>query len=116
MTPSPDTLQSNRELDAAIAEQVFGWVGALKCNPEMGLMPDYRTMDEIPHYSSDPAAMMQVVEKMRERGSVTVSWGDSFVHCVWYDRNLNALGSVYEPTAPLAVCRCALAAVAQEVK
>jgi hypothetical protein len=102
MTPSPDTLEAGRELDALVAQHVMGWRDVLPNTPRTNFH-GYPTLDrearEVPAYSTDPAAMMKVVERMREKGNVTISWGDSNVHCTIYDRSLICLASVHEDSA-----------------
>jgi hypothetical protein len=72
---------SGRELDAAVAEQVMGFTrapepphrtdnraisGVLYYLPETPW--DRNQQNVVPYFSSDVAAAMQVVEKMREQG------------------------------------------------
>src|SRR5690348_1098483 len=106
MTPSPDTLTlTGRELDAEVAVKIFGWRWLARVRerslclivpPEhteswikanfkdvTGHQSEYCRFAEwdqdfqLPRYSTDPAAMMQVVEKMRERGCcIDLSWGE----------------------------------------
>jgi hypothetical protein len=69
----------------------------------------------VPHYSTDIAAAWQVVESVVERGyMVTVVQEDDAAVRVYLDHpsqveDLDEIGVA--PTAPLAICRAALAAV-----
>lgn len=78
---SSDAALSGRELDAAVAERVMGlevrwfWPGEERKN-QHPVTPTGRKSydgkgtewDHIKHYSTDIAAAMRVIEKMRERG------------------------------------------------
>lgn len=101
MTPDEiDKLEAGTELNALVAEHVFGQ------NPPIIFR----------RYSTDPAAMMEVVEKMREKfGMVSVLWGDSVTRerilvdiTDWTGTHI--AHAEVDNSAPLAVCRCALKA------
>ena len=129
MTPSPDTLQSNRELDAEIARLVMGFTGVREVDgkpvrdvreserpflADAGYAPPYIPIE---FYSSDWNAMGKVVEKMRERfGNLDILFGDGVserVICVIRRCTGERVAQGEAGSAPLAVAR---AAVAQEVK
>ena len=60
---------SNRELDRLVAEKVMGWN-----------LNDY-TIEGVERNlwspTSDPAAMLQLIERMKDRGSsVLINWGE----------------------------------------
>lgn len=90
-----------RELDAEVHRVVFG--------------PQPRTWDEryAPHYSTNIAAAWKVVEKLAERFDRdpficenTYLSGDREWHVVF-----NGMYEAAEPTAPLAICKAAIAAM-----
>ena len=129
MTSSPETpTPAGRETDARIAETVMGCVrvivndrGELYGAPPhliaSGDIPAEHGRVRLPSYSTDIAAAWLVVEHLKSRGwsvrlsNKTVDW------CWWcyvYDyrsENAKAEATVQEETAPLAICRAALAAV-----
>lgn len=130
-------MNASRELDALVAEKVMGW--KLKSEPHTRwILPDGgELIAPPPAYSTDISAAWQVVEEIglfdspseqRARGGEGDTWyvlgrkGDKWVvaspcvaHGMYYD-----LGSI-EPlvaadTAPLAICRAALAVMGGEGK
>ena len=98
----------SRELDREVAEKVMGWrIPETWLYSEMG--HDGEVLREVPLYSSSIEAAWLVMEKMREKGW---SFGCS---CIPTDDTWIAnFGSIYisAPTAPEAICRAALAALA----
>jgi hypothetical protein len=128
MTNFPDTLEAGRILDALVAHEVMGWGDGIVEMAKEGKLdpyPDPEINGEFcvagpPQYSTDPAAMMQVVEKMAHLWNiVSLELTDDSRGKVWScgigDFSGRAFGAKAH-TAPLAVCRAALLAVAQEVK
>jgi hypothetical protein len=126
----PDTLPAGRELDALVAEKVFGcnvkWPmgeggrGYCDCKPKRTRY--YKTWPhgitteegcnypELHEYSESIAATWEVVEKFLSDGhDFTLDsgrnrdTGEIFHACRLDDVNLT-----YAPTAPLAICRAAL--------
>jgi hypothetical protein len=96
-------LPAGRALDAEIAEKVMGY--------DISFSP-------LPHYSTDIAAAWLVVEQMREMGywpkvSYLVDW-DTVAK--WHVDFLVSPNTAYQTadTAPLAICRAALACVASQ--
>ena len=131
-------LSEERELDARVAEKVMGWAvehdalgeshsTGYGCPPTGEEPPDHPPVFSlgkrgnaycIPPYSTDIAAAWQVVEKVlvhpcRTFGIIfdeaTDTWIVKFdkTRCVFNDCRISA----QEETAPLAICRAALAAV-----
>lgn len=102
--------EAGRELDAQIAMKVMGWQ---PINP-MHLMIDagYRWLDAnglyvkgaIPPYSTDIAAAWQVVGQCSWWFELILNPATGWL-CKWGDYEGRAM------TAPLAICRAALAAV-----
>jgi hypothetical protein len=120
------TLAAGRELDALIAEKVMGWTDCRLDDREdetqsrwfvpTGITPSGRVA-VIAHYSTDISAAWLVVERLRATG--TRGWDigldtadhDEWLCQVWDDPEDNFIGSATASTAPLAICRAALAAV-----
>lgn len=116
------TLNAGRELDAAVAERVMGWTRTHETHRLhgrtylRGAAPATGRLQAVPAYSTDIAAAWLVVEKLREHG-----WFPS----VQAQEECGQLGGRWlcevDPrfsfidgdgsTAPLAVCRAALAAM-----
>lgn len=114
---------AGRELDAEIAERIFGWtrVTCVGHHPyAMGLKPggnlkNINHYGDVPNYSTDIAAAWEAVEKLRASGlSFTINAygqrGEEANPTTWYcwfgdDKNASQIGA----TAPLAICRAALA-------
>lgn len=106
---------TDRELDAYLAEHLFGWTWPFD-DPLIGngLYPgriagyapepndDGEEFDDVPAYSSTGEGMLMVIEAMRERGwwfSVE-EYGDDGPHqCVEFDKD----GDDYLPTPVAAV-------------
>lgn len=101
-------MPAGRDMDALVGEYVFGW--------EKGTFPVYEPMKSkhgdymvrpISNYSTDISAAWDVVEKLKESS-------------LWLDLNTSPDGCqvgfadyfVFADTAPLAICRAALLAVA----
>lgn len=109
---NPDTLKAGRELDVLIAEKIMGWPA-----------DDWR---RIPSYSTSISDAWLVVEKMTERAftgfAITVSRSEHFVGATAVFMPVTRAGSETElrygeqpvqaraDTAPLAICKAALAA------
>jgi hypothetical protein len=76
------TLEAGRELDALVAEKIFGWQRRpFECNAEQRVVvpPDWTDFsvdywlgrdiyEHVPAYSTDIAAAWQVVERLRDLG------------------------------------------------
>jgi len=122
----------SRELDSQIAEKVMGFTGVREVDgkpvrdvreserpflADAGYAPPYIPVE---FYSSDWNAMGKAVEKMRERfGNLDILFGDGVserVICVIRQCTGRRVAQAEADSAPLAVARAALAAVAQEVK
>lgn len=139
MSDTPDTLPAGRELDAEVAEKVMGWRWIkLKINGVVAIFSPERAADWISHnvcidvtgkesdferasdwdradclpaYSTEPAAMMRVVEVLRERFGVVEMSG---IGNQWFCRVRGICehgDAARSETLPLAVARAALAAV-----
>lgn len=132
-----ENVQAGPELDAEIARRVFGHESATVVNAnlpskyrymktdcftprkckELGYCPEGGCMD-MPHYSTDIAEAWLVVEKMRERGWRFVvrdgaERGVPYVVTLWgpHDGSPTIVHVDEGDTAPLAICRAALAAL-----
>lgn len=114
-------MEDGRDLDILIAEKIFGWTGELivNCCPLDTLgwrlpgMPNGHHQHH-PHYSTNIAAAWQVIETMRRVQHTYISihpLGDTNWYAEWDGYGQSREGRVYAPTASLAICRAALAAV-----
>lgn len=127
----PKTLQAGRimampagrELDAMVAERVFGWTDIRPDTHEtigttilVGQRPDYQCPAEVPHFSTDIYHAWKVTDWLWER------WGAfelaATVRLWLCGPCLNALAKRPDrvacgigDTAPLAICRAALLAI-----
>jgi hypothetical protein len=111
-----------RQLDAAVAERVMGADKEKEIDLAMldpsGVIDSFRDTiwaNILPHYSTDIAAAWRVVEKLREEGwQVVINVLDDGAE-VAVTRHEMA-GHLYEfaDTAPLAISRAALRAVAAD--
>lgn len=136
-------LPAGRELDALIAEKVMG-LEVIKSGAECSMFtPGARWVPggeyyELPvllavesgtdpadvndpylaAYTTDIAAAWRVVEKLRAQGVYLDVRSESAAYGVsGFDRSKNQIiASHRTPTAPLAICRAALAAVESEVR
>jgi hypothetical protein len=123
--PPPSPEQSARELDALVAERLFGWIRVVVCGLSAnGLSPTRRdTFSEVPHYSTDYASMMLVVGAMPQRlgkalifdlttifksDGTGMPWACQFLDFF----NEEPLGDARAATPCRAVCLAALAALA----
>jgi hypothetical protein len=120
-------MKAGKELDALVAEKVFGWK-RLPMTLANG-QPSYRLVspghsaepaDPVPNYSTNPAAAWSVVEKMWDFGFNMVrgkkaNEGAGFTYdAAVYDKNQKCLAQAVVDTEPLATCLAALNAVAAE--
>jgi hypothetical protein len=123
-------MQESRELDAEIAEKLFGWTDIAwmdNVHGVRGVAPRafLGTAQIVPRYSSDIAAAFLVVEKMRERrvlinlgqlfNEVSDMWGSGTcwlanAHVYGSDSQVDHFQAVAD-TAPLAICLAALQAL-----
>ncbi len=128
-----DELAAGRDTDALIAEQVMGriiyrgpvpqndlqiledggsWIGV----PGFGLQPITETC---PSYSTDIAAAFQVAEAMNTHFGMQLSldmWGGDPWWAEFADRSYIYGAQSIAETAPLAICRAALKALAYKEK
>lgn len=130
MSDIPDTLPAGGDLDCEVAERIFGWTDARW--DEIGYSgkpPGKETYTEVPKFSTDPAAMMQVVERMKSLGWLVhmLAMADGWVvnarrHILpangdWQEATfttdfIQEIGD----TLPEAVCIAALSALSREVR
>ena len=101
------TLPAGPELDTLVAEKVLGW---RDCNPlGCGYRPD-GSYGSRPWFSMNVDAACEVMERF-ERGMISKAmmgcWAQVEHNCQWYEATA--------PSAALAICRAALAAVHSEV-
>ena len=131
---NPNEMQAGPELDAAIAVEVMEWRRVIEdeeqpdqvpylVGPEPGdvhypsvaaKFPDSYTFPV--QFSTDIAAAWEVLEKLKDDSwYINVSWNDTipgvenYWSCWGWRSSDTTKGSA--PTAPLAICRAALAAV-----
>jgi hypothetical protein len=98
-------LQAGPEMDAEIGLRVFGYK-----------LVSLATLQPTPRYSTDVAAAWLVVEKMREMGLRPIlmpDWGHQWQVKV-YRESEHIVETAWFDTAPLAICRAALAALDSE--
>ena len=113
-------MNAGRDLDALVAEQVFGCkikhdtgfnFVQQKRLPTMYCQSAGHEHVNFPMYSTSISAAWEVVEKMDQR---KYTWlmnpQGSTVHCSFMD-NGNPVGNAQADTAPLAICLAALKAV-----
>jgi Phage ABA sandwich domain len=104
---SAEELIAGREFDALIAEKVMGWPG-----DGLSASPTYREQN-MPHFSTDIAAAWQIIERAREFdlwfNPDQRHWG-----CYLAFPSGFARVDADNPSAPLAICRAALAAVSHD--
>lgn len=112
-------LEAGRETDALVAERVFGkpwpsvsvarwWTeDGRYCGP--GGEWSERINDRLPAYSTDIAAAFEVVEKIRE---TCCDFTLERAGAAWYADF--RMGVASADTAPLAICRAALAATSPQ--
>ena len=106
-------LEAGAELDALVAEKVMGWRRVdSHDDPTLYI---WRTLrgDVSPHYwkpSTDMTAAWQVVERIELLKYRTLEYIPRDGGW-WIDDNHNHAVQVCAPTAPLAICRAALATV-----
>jgi hypothetical protein len=129
------SLTAGRELDAMVAEKVMGWqrelgsfAGTQTWHPEVVSLVrpspsgyrrhpttgDLTYFGGIPSYSTDISAAWLIVERMRGLGwLMLLDDCDPFgFRCVWQTTSPDLTDVVGDgATAPLAICRAALAAV-----
>lgn len=101
-------LQAGREIDALVVERVMGWKVA---KPEAAAlrfvtMGDTLHPNHVPHYSTDIAAAWEVVEALRARFVFEMYDREDGSYVVKFGQEVKRAD-----TAPLAICRAALAAV-----
>lgn len=121
-------MEAGRDLDARIAEMVFRWQWYIADNVQYLRSPHpfaygcvidsegTHYLKALPAYSTDIAAAWLVVEQIHQRGlCVSVSalheWDTKYECSVHHESILDVVASGEADTAPLAICRAALAAV-----
>jgi hypothetical protein len=121
-----DTMEAGRELDALIAEEVMGFAVSMDgCDkPRIEEIINGRSRyDVLPPYSTSISAAWEVVEKIKSMGlAVWLGFEGGRWQAIFGIENkyvvLPEAGGDYEalaPTAPLAICRAALRAVASNL-
>lgn len=120
-------LVAGRELDALVATKIFGWQAVdgtiIPWLAPVGTNPDGEPLSIVPPYSADIAAGWLVVEQMQASGYRPEIWATDdglwFAHFAYGESPL--VGATYDlsddpassaETAPLAICRAALATLA----
>ncbi len=115
-----------RELDAKVAERVFGWTSLREkagiLNNPVGFNPRAGIEQAIPHYSTDPAAATELLEQMRAEWDIElrtyVSVDDHGWECeiIKLDRGPDDFAAYgHGATWMEAACRAALEAMGDEV-
>lgn len=114
-------MDAGRELDALIAIQVFRYTLDYEFAETLGapcvrdLRDQYDEWGMLPHYSTDMADAWLVVERMREAydtGLILKLYPKGFRHTITavFQSRENNQWQAGASTAPLAICRAALAA------
>ena len=108
-------MEAGREMDALVAEKVMGWKRVPHAHPEIeaagGMWLTPRGPRMCPAYSTDIAAAWGVVEWFTRRSytvALHTTHSDGWVCSI---RGALLADTAQAPTAPLAICRAALAAV-----
>jgi hypothetical protein len=110
------TMAAGRDLDALVAEKVMGHEvhRDVRWREPAILGPGQRIANTpMPRYSTDIAAAWAVIQKLMETHfmySLNASH-ESGHWCVFYPASGSPVEGEYADTAPLAICRAALAAV-----
>jgi uncharacterized protein YjaG (DUF416 family) len=116
-------MEAGRELDAAVAETVFGWYDiSLMTNSSnnftnyQGFSPGIHSRRKIKNYSTDISAAWEVAEKFQtyqvtKTHQVNLPNGLEDMYRAIVKANKFV---AYARTAPLAICRAALLAVMEE--
>ena len=108
---------TDRELDALVAERVMGWEhrNGHWWQTKGGHASNTVTFAEVPRYSTDIAAAMLVVEKMRERfgvGTTTFMLQHYNGEQVMVEMNVpSSECQEWGRTAAEAICKCAIKAL-----
>jgi hypothetical protein len=110
-------LEARRELDALVAERVMGWrlventglAGGRFWQGHGGSFGDFPEHSP-PAFSTDIASAWEVVERMRQRGLLVGVYTADDGSC-WQAATSADATLFSAPTAPLAICRAAIAAV-----
>jgi hypothetical protein len=113
----PADLPAGPALDELVAVQVMGWQRLPDSIDGLVVHRLYRSpvgleTSWVPPFSTTIAHAWEVVERMQPR-EVRIIW--SREHSVWLANFDHQAMNAVEPTAPLAICRAALAAVQSAV-
>lgn len=105
---------TGRELDAMVATRIFGYMLGTPPNPEMALPPGKEYPVAVPRYSTDISAAWLVVEApilatWLEHVEVSVIRYPDRYECHIENDTAATLCVMEADTAPLAICRAALA-------
>lgn len=106
-----------RELEAWIAVNLFGWVKTdVKCHPSdnrtingflyspNGFNGDLNQSSAVPHYTTDPAAAMQVLQKCScETTNIEIDFRDGDTFAVGTYRRAGGIKEAEADTLPLAI-------------
>lgn len=137
-TTNHKPVTAGRELDALVAEKVMGWhdlwTGKVYGNL-LGYLPSYKLREgtaaddpkncpqamDVPRFSSHLEAAWQVVEKLRQEHGEDFDFAlttnePSTQWCCWILLGENNGAERQAPTAPLSICRAALAAIESEAR
>ncbi len=99
------------EMDGRVAEKVFGHRVSQDNSRILSPKDVGRYWKKLPAYSTDHAAMMMVIEKMRERKYNWLIANSAGLWSVNVIDNGRPISHGYDASLPLAVCRAALAAL-----
>lgn len=109
----PDYTDSEiRELDAFIAERIFGFTMVRNLTEEYSQalvgIKDGRQMD-VPPFSTSPAAAMEVLEKCFDKSGSGIVAGQTFggFYCEVFPPTRELKNIKPHPTLELAICGCA---------
>lgn len=110
------TMSAGRELDAVVAIYVCGWIvddwTAISPTGSRNSRNAHGDDGWLPYYSTNMDAAWQVIEAVWKSWFVSISISPNLASCCLQNNGITR--SAYAETAPLAICRAALLAVAKE--
>lgn len=110
-------MEAGKELDALVAERVFGLKlrNLTDTSCELWRAPGWIECGPCSAYSTKIAAAWQVVEKMRERNLfLDIHAYPEYYEVMVMGSDGNCMSSMLEDTVPLAICKAALIACGVE--
>jgi hypothetical protein len=125
LTMNIESMEAGRNLDVLVAEKVMGWTrypekmhptdnrtidGVLYCPPDFPY--DRNAANVVPYFSTDIAAAWQVFAKFNYISIANVGGDYQCKLLAFKDKNTPERVDVIAGTAPLAICKAALKAMA----